>query len=518
MGLSAYLSDDTTAATSIAFTGVAGSSSTAPVVHLWLDKGTAGGSAYDIKAWPEIQVAGVWVSSGHEALDQGWFQMRLSGGTGPAAESRFVVMTANTYRVVKTSRPFTVGDLYGNCSRYISVRITVPLDAAATSFNWRIRVTSNVVSVVTDPNLPCGVLRGLNDWSMWEWVLAPQITATGTPDDEVHGSFHSANWFGVFRQRCVADDITLNQNDVAAAALTTGQAYKALIYRDNAFSTSLLTLKGTKATAASAVIPTLPAGCLPVAVVHVAYGAGGSVITSGNITQLAVDGWGRATAGSGLNVTIGAIGVQLPGTAVRITHTTTVALTASSTNRVWINSDGSFSVVTTSDDPPYTGLSGGNAATMSEWIATVTTDGSGVTAITDKRRFEDSQGRWVELQVAAGNEATGTSVARKTIPYRHQIVDVKSAVRAASSGATGSTTCDINRAQAGTTATIFTNQGGATETRPAIAAQAYTATGTPEVTADGLPGDTYVLDVDAITASGTRAIDVSASMLVYPRP
>lgn len=510
MALSALLSDDVTAATSIAFTPVAGVASAATTVHVWLDKGTAGGEAHDVKGWPEVQVAGVWVTTGHPALDEGWFQAALVGGTGPVAESRFVAGTGNAYRTVKASKPFDIGDLYGNCARYVSVRATAPLDAAAGSFNWRFRITSDVVSVSTDPNLPCGVVRGLGDTSRWEWIVAPVITATGTPDANVHGAFHSTNWFGVFRQRCVADSIALNQNDSSSSALTTGQAYKALIYRTSDHSTALSVVKGTRAASASAVIPALPAGGLPVAVVHVAYSATTSVITNGNITNIATSGWATVTAGTGLNAILSAFALQVPGSFIRLTQSQTIALTASSTNRIWVNSDATTSVVTADGNPPYLG---------SEQVASVTTDGSGVTAIDQSMlRFEDSAGQWVEMQAAAGNESVTASVARAVVPFRHQLVSVRATVRAKSSGATGSTICDVNRSQAGTVATVFTSQAGSPETRPAIAAQAFTATGLPEVTADGLPGDCYVVDCDVITSGGSRAADLSVSLLVYPRP
>lgn len=512
MALQAFLSDDVTAATSISFSAVTGTPTSATRVHLWLDKGTAGSEAHGIAGWPEVEYpasSGTWISSGHPALDEGWFQAAVVSGVNTANDKRFVIPNGTTYRVVKTSKPLEIGDLYGNTAVYIDVRVTAPLDASAATFSWRFRITSDVVVQSTDRGIPCGVIRGMGDTTQWDWITAPVITATGTPDDKVHGSFHSANWYGLFKQRCYVDDLTLNQNDGASSALTTGQAYIALISRSSDFSTALTVTKGTRTTAAAAVAPALPAGNKPVATVKVAYHATASVINTSDITNLAVDGWARVTAGTGLQAVVGAFRIQMPGSLVALPYTQTVALTASSTNRIWINTDGTTSVVTTDDNPPYVG---------SEWIANAVTDGSGVTSVVDKRRFEDSAGQWVELQVAAGNEATGTAVARRHIGYAHQLIDVRSAVVTASSGATGSTTCDVNRKRAGASATVFTSQGGSTETRPAIAAQAYTATGLPELTSDGNAGDVYSADVDAITSGGSRAADLSVSLLIYPRP
>jgi len=513
LGLFAFLSDDVTPATSIAFDAVTGIATSTTRVDLWKDPGIPGGEEHGIKLWPEVEFpvgSGIWVSSGHPAIDQGWFQVKIAGGSGPASEPRFVPPSGGAYRVVKPSKPFEIGSLYGNCKIALDVRVTVRRGAAGGSFNWRFRPTSDYVFQTTDPNLPCGILRGLNDTSRFEFIVAPVITATGTPDSHVHGTFHSSNWFGVYRARVVQDDLTLNQTDGLGGSLTTGQAYKALVYRTIDHSTALSVLKGTRAVSASAGIPTLPAGALPVAVVHVAYGASGSVITSGNITNLAVDGWGSVKAGTGLQAIVGRLRAQMPGTLVEVNKQQTVALTASSTNRLWANSDGTLSAVTTGDDAPYLG---------SEHLADLVTDGSGVTSIVDRRRFEDSQGEWREMK-KLGSETASTGKDSTMIPYAHQVVAVVAAVGIPSSGgATGSSTFDINRRRAGTATTIFTNQGGSTETRPTIAAGGSTSTAAlPEVTADGNAGDSYVLDQDAATSGGTQATDVYALMLVYRRP
>ena len=511
-GLQTLLAHDVTAASAIAFTAVTGVQTSATGVHVWLDKGTVGSEAHGIRCYPRVKPTGssTWLTSGHPAVDEGWFKVAITGGTGPTSEKRFVPPAGGAYRIVKASKPLKIGDLYGNCAVYMNVTVQMPEDAEAIDFDWEMYVTNDVVTQATDPYLPCGLLRGLGDTSVWEWVNAPVITATGTPDSHVHGSFHSSVWYGVFSSRAVLDDLTLNQTDGSAGTLTPGQAYKALISRSSDFSTALTVTKGTRASSSSATVPALPAGEKPVAVVHVAYGAGGSVINASNITNLGVDGWGHVTAGTGLQALVGTFRAQLPGSFVEIDRQSTVALTASSTNRIWANTDGTFSVVTASDTPPFLG---------SEWFATATTDGSGITALVDKRRFEDSAGEWIELK-KLGSETAATGKDSTMVPYPHQVAAVVAAVGVPSSGgATGNSRWDVNRRRAGTATTIFTNQGGSTETRPTVAAGGSTDTAAvPELVSDGNAGDSYVLDQDAATTGGTQATDVYVRLLVYRRP
>jgi len=139
-------------------------------------------------------------------------------------------------------------------------------------------------------NLKVGVRRN------WVEIYLPQpsttyltsggvLSAAGSPDATV--SLATTTWFygGVAKTLTGPVLSTLNQNDVASAALGSGEAYKAVISLSSSTTVPVVT-KGTKAVAASATAPATPAGHVYIATVTVLYQAGGtSVIQTANIAQ-----------------------------------------------------------------------------------------------------------------------------------------------------------------------------------------------------------------------------------------
>lgn len=511
-GLELYKSDDTTsAAAAYTISTSGGVASAAQVIHAWFNKGVNGGSQDGIYYQIEVEYpasSGTYVTSGVNALN-GHFEARFNGGNNAANASGFVATTSDWVKLGPASVLLSP-TMYGNTSRYVEVRYSPPLSSGAASetINWRLvpyysNASFEIASGV--PQLGVGILTGVCDPTVREFHESPSVAAAGTPDATVIIGRYWYVWDGV-PYRNLGETITLNQNDSVPSALTSGQAYIAVVSRDQ--SGAITVTKGTRATAASAVAPACPAGEIPVARIIVNYNASASVINNSDITKLALDGRLKPRAGTGLTGIIGSGRAVMSGSFVRLTGETTVTLTASSTNRVWLLSSGTFTVVTTDNLPPVSGAL---------WIATFTTDGSGVTATTDKRTFCEPLAQIVTLK-RDGTEATATTADRVMLGYAFCIDRMTAALRVASSGgATGSTTLDVNKYTAGSGATVFTNQGGATESRPKIAASGYTDT-TPylEVTT-GEPGDWLTLDVDAITSGGTQATDIGVSIVVYPQ-
>ena len=103
-----------------------------------------------------------------------------------------------------------------------------------------------------------------------------------------------------------------------------------------------------------------------------------------------------------------------------------------------------------------------------------------------------------------GNETSGTNVARARVARPFVIDRVDAAVRAPSTGATGSTTFDVNLGGA----TIF-------GTAPTIAAQGSADDASYPIVTASL-GGWLTLDVDAITSGGTRAVDVEVIVWTHP--
>lgn len=496
------------AATGLTFSGVVGTATAAQTFRIWYNRGTASGTVSGLALQIEIEDPnnpGTYLSSGLAALDNKHVQMRINGQSATSFEQQ-----ATDWVNVGTNARLYVSPIPGNQYRILEVRYNPPLTegAASESGNFRILPYYAVAAFGTADGVTqqgSGILTGVTDGTVREFVEIP--TVTGSADVVTV----SRRWW-VYDGTSMRDLVrthTLNQNDSAVSALTSGQAYKAVISQGPS-GTSTAT-KGVRATAASAVAPSLPTGHMQIAVVTVTYQGGGtSSISSGNISVSAINGrFGVTSSGSSLNLTIGGGRALFAGTFIRLDSTSTVALTASSTNRVWLGSQGTFSVVTTDDLPPTSGAL---------WICTATTNGSGVTALTDKRRFHEPTARLIALK-KSGSEATGTLADYAVVPFRAQVDRLVMALGTASSGgATGSTTADVNLVTGGSSATLFTNQGGSPESRPTIAAGSYVdATAYPEVTATLEAGDLLTLDLDAITSGGSQGANLGVAVVLYPR-
>ena len=172
----------------------------------------------------------------------------------------------------------------------------------------------------------------------------------------------------------LGQNVELTDQDSAAANLAVGESYwNVLSLKSDGTITQTKSVKGT-APLAESLIPSVPAGEVPYAVVERLE----SGIADANITLTTQPSRFEITDTSdGLNVTIGAGKALVANGLLSTVQPTTLALTASSTNRVWIvpDNDALFDV-TTSATPPV-----GGAYLLYE----VTTDGSSVTAVTDRR-------------------------------------------------------------------------------------------------------------------------------------
>lgn len=511
MDLKFYLSDDTTLATSRTFSADAGDLSSTETWHLWANKGTASGLAQNVALRVEVEDPlnpGSWLTSGIEALDDAWFRVRVVGSANPSAHAEFAP-TGTSWTPIGAGRRLQLTSMPGNTSLYIQIAIRPPLrtGAATASYNARL-VPSHAEIAFSLPNGTAeqgvGILTHVGDAMTTTLLERIEVTPSGSPDDYVHVPAVQYLFYGV-RYNRVGDDVQLNQDDGDSATLGSGEEYLALLYQEEDAATTTV-LKGSKATAGSAVAPTLGADeGIPLALVTVAYDAGGGAIDAGAITQLSKGSRFEPIDDGGLAVTIGPGSAILGSALVWLDYESTVTLTASVTNRVWITPTG-FSVIT------GTGRAEAGAVLICEAI----TDGSGITTLTDLREYREPGCEVLHL-ATAGVESTGTDLDRVMVPYRHTIDRVVFWLEEASAGATGSTIVDLTRGSGGSHATIFTSGGGTPETRPEIAAGGLgPAYGMPEVTL-GEAGDYYELDVSAITTGGTQAREVAVAMYVYRR-
>lgn len=104
----------------------------------------------------------------------------------------------------------------------------------------------------------------------------------------------SGRWAGFARSLGTPTVVTLNQDDVNAAALSAGQEYKALLYASPTGVSSILVaaVKGPKAAAGTATVPTIPSATqdIPLGVATVAFGGTVTVVSTATTTALEANG------------------------------------------------------------------------------------------------------------------------------------------------------------------------------------------------------------------------------------
>jgi hypothetical protein len=209
------------------------------------------------------------------------------------------------------------------------------------------------------------------------------ITATGAPDDQIHRAPDSYLLEGVVKSDAGTADLTLDQNDGAAAALGPGESYLALVTY-GADPTSPTITKGVKSAT-----PTVPASPIDEvysgAVITVTYQAGGtSVIGPGDIAQALIYGRYFLEDTGDLHPILHP-GKSLTSNFMQISsERETLTLIAASVNRVWKGRTGTTLIRTTDDEPPEAGAL---------WLWTATTDGTHITVgPIDKRTFVTAPG------------------------------------------------------------------------------------------------------------------------------
>jgi len=487
MAFAFYETDDATPIATHTF-----SSATALETHLWYSKGTPGAGPAD-PCYLQVSVGGAL--SGHAALDAQEFQVRIVGSSNPSSDPAFAPMLTGWTRI-GTGAVFSLPSFRGDCAVHLEVRVVLGISGGSNPpFSYELTALHGTLPAALLPALyGDGIITGLGDGLVSEWVDWPQVTETGTPDEYANLPIRRALICGV-PYAWDAEAVELNQNDSAPAALSSGEAYWAIISQGTA---SVTTTKGAKAVEASAVLPTAPAGELVLAHFLVQYQAATSVIEQADIVQVAVAGRWQVRAGTGLEAIVGAGRAFVGRQYLASTAEQSVVLSASVTTTLYLDTDG----IVTSGQSDY-----------ALPLADVTTDGSAVTAIVDRRADWWEPRAQVLTLVKTGTESAANDVAQCLVPSRCAVDRVLASVRTASAGATGSTDLDINVTTAGAASTLFTGGTNA----PSIAAQGYTDATYPLLTLLDA-GDWLSLDIDAITSGGSQAADVAVAVVVGPRP
>jgi hypothetical protein len=198
--------------------------------------------------------------------------------------------------------------------------------------------------------------------------------ANGPADDGI--TVDPGTWLinGEEYAETVADPLTLDQDDGAAAALVGGESYIAAITQGTDLAPNIT--KGLKDLVP--IKPTPPVGELILAWVTVVYNATASVINQSDIeSDITYGRYLVVNPGSGLSVIVHAGEAIINDFAQIRAIKGSVLLVASSENRIWLQWDGSI-VVTQTDAIPSAGAIK---------IAFAVTDGTDVTSLTDTRRY-----------------------------------------------------------------------------------------------------------------------------------
>lgn len=391
-----YLSDDATLATALAFgPTAAGATSATQTVHFWNSKGTPGGALANLSIQAVDPATGL--DTGVLWLDQNWLDARVNGGSNPSADPAFHTITT-AWTKLGAGVALALDDLPGNCAYYLEIRLHPPMkDGSPTeSVNFKLIANYNesafsLAGALAD--LGQGIVTGLGDFTCTEFVEAPTVTATGTADAVVHVS---ADWFmarGVSMRKAGADALTLNQNDSASAALTTGYEYKAIVSQPLDGSACIAT-KGLLAAAGLSVAPALPAENLFVGPVLVSYHVTASVINTSDIGPVyATDGRGKPTFTTGLFVHVAALRAIMAGARVINRSARTAQVYPSTTSYGWLRSPDTISVQN-SAVPAFAG-----AVPLFSCVANATD----VTSVTDLRQYAGGVRRAPNLTAYASN-------------------------------------------------------------------------------------------------------------------
>lgn len=499
-----YEDDDSTSAGVEAFGTVAnGAESSAWPVHVWnqLDDATAD-TAEDVRIRVLASTDGgtTW-SATHTAVADGWVQMQVSGTT--EGSSNTISDQTTSYRPVTVTNPLLLDQIPSDCARHINVKIVMPSGAVGSS-EVRLRLEADWASPFTTTGLGhyetggSGVFHGLGDQAYTDLLQGGALTETGTPDQytQVADLMWVHNGIPYVK---LAHQIDLGANDGDAAALTAGNEYIATLSVGSSTTLTITRSSQGAAPLANSNRPAVPTGERLVGYVKRHFDA---IINTSDISQAAADGFAYGffyLETSGLTATIHRGTATVNNSVVRWTSSRNVTMTASETNTIYVQPNGTLENVV-SGAAPTDG--------RSEAIWEVTTDGSGETARRDLRVWQGGKIHKVEFRhdgtISASDER------HAMVPTVRDCYVLLPNPIFASLGTTGTTSgntvWDIESSDAGAAfTTLFTS--GATE-RPTIAYNAsdpVDTTALPEVTT--VPGGARLKSVADTIPGGSDSAD-----------
>jgi len=504
-----YETDGTTLAGVDTYTPTAGTPTAAQTTRVYNDNGGTA-SADDAT---ELRITAVSRNAGdtnftaeHSLAAGAYIECRAvgSGGVGVAAQT-------TEWTPVGKGKYLYLRDLPSNCYRTIETRINAPAGYGTADVEVLLDAVAAAPAVAIEDGHhesgAVGVCHGVGDGYFGALLEGGTLTASGSPDNIVH--LDLTTWIAAGVPHSLlpgigAAEVTINGTDGAAASLASGESYwVALSLASDGTVTQTKGSKGTSPLAVSA-RPTPLSDEPLLGYVEREYDA---TIESGDIYQEdRVYGWFKATtSGASLVSVISGGQAMVDNRLITMTGATSVTLTASQTNYVYLNPAGTLSA----------NITGARPNVRSLLLYVFTTDGSGVTATVDRRSY---CGRRIHaMRFEKSGTLAGTNTVYSAWPsgsYGYILPCVGVFLALGSAGSTsGSTICDLEQSNAGAGfTTIFTSQGTSNQ-RPTI------AQGTSNAIDYGARPEVYTIYpwsrwrgvVDAIP--GTASTDLSLTVL-----
>jgi len=395
------LKTDGTAATGLTLSTSPGVDSSTIDLDVWFRKDSSGGEAADfflVLVAEDPDAVGTYLEDGLPATDEHHFSVAVISQTNPNAVSSFAQQVTG-FRPIGKNRPCVLLPIPGGCARRIRIKYRPRLAAgpATSTQKFQILIVEDengrgVAEGLAESGLS-GILTRVGDRAYSGWKVAPSLSPSGAVV-----TVSVAEWIasGIPRARHTTTALTLNQNDSAASALTSGQRYYAVISQPPEAGAAAVATKGLRGT--SPARPAMPEDHLWIGEVAVRYQAGGtSAILTSDISSGIKSGRFTASAGTGLQGKLSPGQAILDGVFVNLVSEATFSLVASETNRIWVTPGREVSV-TQDDVAPVVGA-------LHFW--NLLTDGSGVTSIVDKRegKYLEPRAKVISLLVDGGAQA-----------------------------------------------------------------------------------------------------------------
>ena len=502
-----YEEDDSALASALSFSPSNGTPTAEQTVHLWNDKdGTATADLATgvlVTALTRDDGSTDGYSFEDDAAANGWVEVKVvdQGGTDEPDPQ------ATGWVPVGKNRYLSLRDIPSDGYHEIDVRINVPAGVGAQAKEVLIRATYGAIAEPLADGFwhsgQQGVRTELGDPDSTILLSGGAVTASGSPDEFVTVATWHALHAGV--PTClVTDAVELNQT-AGDGAIGSGEYYWAVLSAKS--DGTVTTTKSDTLTAPHDPDerPDCPAGEVLLADVAVDYDAGGGAIAAADISvdRREYGCFALEYSAASLDVIASPVQAIVYGTLIRRTTGYDVTLAASDTSYLWLTPSGAVQA-TLDEIPPVDG-------SLMLWEAT--TNGSGVTAVVDRRRWLG--GKQLQFSISGNLSASLASVHACVLTgpgcYIRPIRGVEVSV-GTTGDTSGATTVDVEYSNAGGAWTSIWPSAGTVDLRPSIAYNAANplTTAQPE-TILLQPGARLRAIVDAIpggTASANLAVTV----------